>query len=117
MKFGHHSRAYLEGLTKLWGLGGSSAPLYSPFCTLKSCTFDPVPLDNPTIVIPFWFQNFDFVNSNGEYFVLRCVEGDCEITYLSLMSIFTYCLIIIPFWLCKFGLVNLKMKCSLHDRI
>jgi hypothetical protein len=31
MKFGHHSIAYFEGLTKFWGLWGSSAPPYSPF--------------------------------------------------------------------------------------
>ena len=47
VKFGHHLRAHLEGLTKFWGLGGSSAPLYSPFCTLKTCTFDLIPLPNP----------------------------------------------------------------------
>jgi len=69
------------------------------------------------IVVPLWFQNFDFMNLKREYFVLRRVEGDCETAYFSLVSIFTYHLIIIPFWFCKFGLVNLKMKCSLHDRI
>jgi hypothetical protein len=36
VKFGHQSRAYLEGLTKFWGFWGSSAPAYSPFCTLKT---------------------------------------------------------------------------------
>ena len=48
VKFGHHARVYLEGLTKFWGLGGSSAPAYSPFCTLKTHTFGPEPLVNPT---------------------------------------------------------------------
>ena len=48
VKFGHHSRAYLEGLTKFWGFWGSSAPAYSPFCTLKTHTFDPKPLANPS---------------------------------------------------------------------
>ena len=47
VKFGRYSRAYLEGLTKFWGSGGSSAPPYSPFCSLKTHTFDPIPLDNP----------------------------------------------------------------------
>ena len=47
VKFGHHSRAYLEGQTKFWGFWGSSAPPYSLFCTLKSHTFNPIPLDNP----------------------------------------------------------------------
>jgi hypothetical protein len=37
----------LEGLPEFWGFGGSSAPPYSPFCTLKSHTFDPIPLENP----------------------------------------------------------------------
>jgi hypothetical protein len=46
VKFEHHSRAYLEGLTKFWGFWGSSVPPYSPFCTLKTHTFDPIPLDN-----------------------------------------------------------------------
>ena len=46
VKFGHHSSTYLEGLTKLCSFGGSSAPPYSPFCTLKTCTFDPTPLVN-----------------------------------------------------------------------
>ena len=50
VKFGHHSRAHLEGLTKFWGFGGSSAPPYSPFSTFKSCMFDPKPLRNPTCV-------------------------------------------------------------------
>ena len=36
VKFGHHSRVYLEGLTKFWDFRGSSAPAYSPFCTLKT---------------------------------------------------------------------------------
>ena len=47
VKFGHHSRAYFEGLTKFWCFRGSSASLYSPFCTLKSHTFGPILLDNP----------------------------------------------------------------------
>ena len=38
--------------------------------------------------------------------MLRCIEGDCETAYFSLVSIFTYRLIIVPFWFCKFGLVN-----------
>ena len=32
-----------------WGFWGSSAPPYSPFCTLKTCTFDPIPLENPKL--------------------------------------------------------------------
>jgi hypothetical protein len=48
VRFEHHSRAYLEGLTKFWSFWGSSAPPYSPFCTLKMHTFDPIPLENPT---------------------------------------------------------------------
>ena len=48
VRFGHHSRAYLEGLTKFWSFWGSSAPPYSPFCTLKMHTFDPIPLENPS---------------------------------------------------------------------
>ena len=48
VKFGHHSGVYLEGLTKFWGFGGSSAPAYSPFCILKTHTFGPKPLANPT---------------------------------------------------------------------
>ena len=47
VKFEHHSRAYLEGLTKFWGFWGSSAPPYSPFCTLRTHTFDSIPLENP----------------------------------------------------------------------
>ena len=47
VKFEHHSRAYLEGLTKFWGFWGSSVPPYSPFCTLKTRTFDLIPPDNP----------------------------------------------------------------------
>ena len=47
VRFGHHSRAYLEGLTKFWSFWGSSGPPYSPFCTLKMHTFDPIPLENP----------------------------------------------------------------------
>ena len=47
--------------------------------------------------------------------MLRHIEGDCETAYFSLVSIFTYHLIIIQFWFCKFGLVNLKMKCGLHE--
>ena len=47
VKFGHHSKANLEGLTKFWGFEGSSATPYSPFCTLKTCPFDPIPLANP----------------------------------------------------------------------
>ena len=46
VKFRHHLRAYLEGLTKFWGFGGL-IPSYSLFCTLKSCTFDAIPLANP----------------------------------------------------------------------
>ena len=48
VKFGHHSRTYLEGLTKFWSIWGSSAPLYSPFCTLRIHTFGPKPFLNPT---------------------------------------------------------------------
>src|ERR1700732_4721246 len=69
------------------------------------------------IVVPFQFQIFDFVNLKREYFVLRHIEGDCETAYFSLMSNFTYHLIIVPFWFCKFGLVNLKTKCGLRDGI
>ena len=36
VKFGHHSRTYLEGLTN------------SPFCTLKIHTFNPKPFLNPS---------------------------------------------------------------------
>ena len=50
MKFGHHSRTYLEGLTKFWSFWGSSAPPYSPFCTLRMLTFDPKPFLNPTLI-------------------------------------------------------------------
>ena len=52
VKFEHHPRAHLEGLTKFWGFWGSSAPLYSPFCTLKTCTFDLIPLPNPNLAWP-----------------------------------------------------------------
>ena len=63
VKFRHHSRAYLEGLTKFWGFWSSSAPPYSPFCTLKSCTFDPIPLDNPTQAVH---------SLSGLYVVVSC---------------------------------------------
>ena len=61
----HHSRAYLEGLTKIWSFWGSSAPPYSPFCTLKMHTFDPIPLENPTYILAHLSQGN---NSYG----LRC---------------------------------------------
>jgi hypothetical protein len=44
VKFGHHSRACLEGLTNFGVFG---VPPYSPFCTLKIHTFDPKHLENP----------------------------------------------------------------------
>ena len=50
VRSGHHSRAYLEGLTKFWSFWGSSAPPYSPFCTLKMHTFDSIPLENPSYI-------------------------------------------------------------------
>ena len=53
------------------------------------------------IVIPLWFQNFDFVNLKREYFVLRHVEGDCETAYFSLVLIFTLSY--------HFGFVNLVL--------
>ena len=81
VKFGHHSRSYLEGLTKFWDFGGSPAPPYSLFSTLKTHTFDPKPLLNPnphssmqwassitTAVTCFWndtsFQRFWKLSDN-----------------------------------------------------
>src|SRR5882762_1918250 len=61
VRFGHHRRAYLEGLTKFWSFWGSSAPSYSPFCTLKMHTFDPIPLENPTC----HQVNLDFIRSSS----------------------------------------------------
>ena len=52
VNFGHHSTAYLEGLTKFLGFWGSLAPPYSPFCAFKSHTFGPKPLVNPRWVKP-----------------------------------------------------------------
>jgi hypothetical protein len=51
MKFGHHSRAYLEGLTRFWGSSVYSSPPYSPYCTLKILMFDPKPFLNPIDVL------------------------------------------------------------------
>jgi hypothetical protein len=54
MKFGDHSRAYLEGLTKFWGSSVYSSPPYSPYCTLKFLTFDPKPFLNPKNYWRWW---------------------------------------------------------------
>ena len=51
VKFGHYSRAYLEGLTKSWGFGGSSA-LYSPFCTWKPIHLTSYPWQTLFMTIP-----------------------------------------------------------------
>jgi hypothetical protein len=63
------------------------------------------------------FRIFDFVNSKRKCFVFHNLPILPRFGYFSLMSIFTYCLIIIPCWFCKFGLVNSKTKCALRDRI
>ena len=63
------------------------------------------------------FRIFDFVNSKRKCFVFHNLPILPRFGYFSLMSIFTYCLIIIPCWFCKFSLVNSKTKCALRDRI
>jgi hypothetical protein len=47
MKHGHHSWAYSESLTKIWGSSVYSSPPYSTYCTLKIHMLDPKPLLHP----------------------------------------------------------------------
>ena len=77
-----------------------------------------------TIVVPFWFWKFDFVNLRGNVSNFRIsldAPQPSRFGYFSLVSIFTYHLIIwyiVPFWFCKFGSCEFKDKNrSLWERI
>lgn len=91
VRFRHHSSTYLEGLTKFWGFWGSSAPPYSPFCILKSHTFDPIPLENPShsyfllrvkrlvavaLSVPIKY-GYVVLRRMCSSMLFRCLESDC----------------------------------------
>jgi hypothetical protein len=92
----HLSRAYLEGLTKTWGFGGSSAPLYSPFCTLKKAihltpcpwTTLPVPMVPPGLALWVFLYPCQTLAGNHlclKYFVVE-LQHSRRLTFAVLQS-------------------------------
>jgi len=78
VKFGHHSRTCLEGLTNFWSFGGSSAPPYSPFCTLRMHMFNPKPFLNPRTSSWWWQKDIMYCRMFYMFCWWKITRGVCS---------------------------------------